>query len=62
MSLTRADIELAGFDSTAVDDALIERLSHQIAEDCCEQFFLTLKQFAEELEIPKLAKAIQDGD
>ena len=38
-SLCRADLEKAGFDALAVEDATMKKLAEMMAGDYCEQLF-----------------------
>lgn len=53
-SVSREDLEEAGFDTSDVDDATMELLASKMANDYCEQlFWVQLPIIAEYLEIPK---------
>lgn len=55
-SVCCADLESAGFDSRAVDDATMAELASKLADDYCEQLFWgSLEILAERLNIPKHA-------
>lgn len=53
-SISRADLEAAGFDASKVDDDTMERLASKMEDDYLEQLYWTsLKIIAEYLKIPK---------
>lgn len=53
-SVSRADLETAGFNASKVDDDTMERLASKMGDDYLEQLYWTsLKIIAEYLEIPK---------
>ena len=53
-SVSREDLESAGFDTSNVDDATMERLARKMADDYLEQlFWVHLDIHAEHIGIPK---------
>jgi len=52
ISLTRDDLETAGFDSKTVDDDLMARLASKMADACCDEFFDILEDLAKRYDIP----------
>ena len=53
-SVSREDLESAGFDASDVDDDTMTELAEEMADDYLEQLFWTsLKILAENLGIPK---------
>ena len=53
-SVCRPDLELAGFDTSKVDDATMERLASKMADAYCDKsFWMDIEIIAEGLEIPK---------
>lgn len=54
-SVCRADLESAGFDVSAVDDATMKELAEQLADDFCDQlFWSSLDIIAASLGVPKV--------
>ena len=59
-SVSREDLESAGFDASNVDDAVMSKLADKMADDYLEQlFWSSLRIIAEGLDIPKKDK---DGE
>jgi len=60
-SVSRADLENIGFDASKVDDATMARLAGKMADDYCDQLFLSsLKTLAGEyFEIPRRPGVLQ---
>lgn len=53
-SVSRADLEDKGYDTSEVDDATMKRLASKMGDDYCEQLFWEhLPIMADYLEIPK---------
>jgi len=53
-SVHRMDLEHAGFDACAVDDATMRRLAQKMADAYCENgFWIDLDVLAEDLGIPE---------
>lgn len=58
LRLSREDLNIAGFDSSDVDDDTMEHLATKLGEDYCEQLFWTsLEIIAEIAGIPKKEKS-----
>ena len=56
-SVSREDLETAGFDTSNVDDAVMSKLADKLADDYLEQlFWASLRIIAEGLDIPKKDK------
>ena len=57
-SVSRADLESEGFDTTNVDDALMSELASKMADAYCNlDFWEDLKILAEDLKINKYGKS-----
>lgn len=53
-SVSRDDLEAAGFDSSKVDDSTMEILAKRMADDYLEQlYWISLKVMADYMDIPK---------
>ena len=62
-SVSREDLESAGFDASNVDDDTMTELAEEMADDYLEQLFWTsLKILAENLGIPKKKALEKDED
>lgn len=56
-SVSREDLEQAGFDTSKVDDATMKRLASKMADAYCDNgFWVDLEIIAEALEIPAIAE------
>ena len=53
ISLTREDLEAAGFDSRTVDDGMMTRLAGKMADEFVGEFLSTLEMLAQRHDIPK---------
>ena len=62
-SVSRADLEAIGFDTTHVSDETMERLASKMADDYCEQLFWdSMTIIAEILGIPKAGDASDEDE
>lgn len=54
-SVSRADLESLGFDTSNISDEIMEHLASKLADDYCEQlFWISLKVIASDyFDIPK---------
>lgn len=62
-SVSTQDLKSQGFDTSNVDQSMMDRLASKLANDYCEQLFWTsLEIIAEDLGIPKIVKEEEVSD